>query len=381
MATSMAATIAASLPAPQAASAPAAPIHEPIPASMSRLIDFETEISLNLVRLEGLVVSKIIKHSSESHSSVHGLLLGLDLDGVLEVTNSFPLPHSTGEDDEKSSKITSRYQTSMLRALKEVRADDSVVGFYQSTTMGAFFNQTLVDTQAIHQEKLRHGGIVVVHDVSQCNRGNASFRAFKVSKEFLEAYHKTPFSAKSMISYKLTFTSIMQEVPLKIRTSPLLGAFISTLSERRPTSLTQPLPSDVYHASLSPLYSTLHLGNPTLTKNLEHVVEAIDNYKTEEGNLAYHVRQITREKARAEAHVAKRREENANRVAQGLAPLPEEDVSRLFKIPREPSRLESMLLLGQVDAYAKTLEGTSGLSLVKMYAARAGTDANREVFQ
>jgi hypothetical protein len=51
----------------------------------------------------------------------------------------------------------------MLRALKEVRADDSVVGFYQSTTMGAFFNQTLVDTQAIHQEKLRHGGIVVVH--------------------------------------------------------------------------------------------------------------------------------------------------------------------------------------------------------------------------
>ena len=56
-----------------------------------------------------------------------------------------------------------RYQNSMLRALKEVRADDSVVGFYQSTTMGAFFNQTLVDTQAIHQEKLRHGGIVVVH--------------------------------------------------------------------------------------------------------------------------------------------------------------------------------------------------------------------------
>ena len=59
--------------------------------------------------------------------------------------------------------LAGRYQTAMLRALKEVRADDSVVGFYQSTTMGAFFSQTLVDTQAIHQEKLRHGGIVVVH--------------------------------------------------------------------------------------------------------------------------------------------------------------------------------------------------------------------------
>ncbi len=46
----------------------------------------------------------------------------------------------------------------MLRSLKEVQADDSVIGFYQATTLGAFFNQTLVDTQAIHQDKLRHGG-------------------------------------------------------------------------------------------------------------------------------------------------------------------------------------------------------------------------------
>jgi translation initiation factor 3 subunit H len=107
------------------------------------------------------------------------------------VTNSFPLPHSSGDDDEKSSKTTSmsyliainrlytpvlagRYQTAMLRALKEVRADDSVVGFYQSTTMGAFFSQTLVDTQAVHQEKLRHGGVVVVHGIASffCRRRN-----------------------------------------------------------------------------------------------------------------------------------------------------------------------------------------------------------------
>lgn len=56
-----------------------------------------------------------------------------------------------------------RHQASMLRSLKEVQGDDSVVGFYQATTLGSFLNQTLVDTQAIHQEKLRHGGIVIVH--------------------------------------------------------------------------------------------------------------------------------------------------------------------------------------------------------------------------
>jgi translation initiation factor 3 subunit H len=56
----------------------------------------------------------------------------------------------------------------MLRSLKEVQGDDSVVGFYQATTLGAFLNQNLVETQSIHQEKLRHGGVVIVHGTSSC---------------------------------------------------------------------------------------------------------------------------------------------------------------------------------------------------------------------
>ena len=61
------------------------------------------------------------------------------------------------------AKLAARYQASMLRSLKEVRSDDSVVGFYQATTSGAFFQQSIVDAQAIHQEKLRQGGVVIVH--------------------------------------------------------------------------------------------------------------------------------------------------------------------------------------------------------------------------
>ena len=133
-----------------------------------------------------------MKHSRESQgANAHGLLLGLDLDGTLEVSNSFPLPHHINEDDDKSVKgvgesikhqhhdpqsewllsplfcvfvgSLAKYQASMLRSLKEVQADDSVVGFYQATTLGSFFSQSLVETQAIHQDRLRHGGVVVVH--------------------------------------------------------------------------------------------------------------------------------------------------------------------------------------------------------------------------
>jgi len=259
----------------------------------------------------------------------------------------------------------------MLRSLKEVQADDSVVGFYQATSLGAFFNQTLLDTQAIHQDKLRHGGIVVVHDLSPTARGNATFRAFRLCSSFLDAYKKGNFSAASIINHRLTFSSILEEVPLKIRTSPLLSSFLTSLTTPAPTPLLDASPALAMTSALPPSFSALDLGTSELGRNLEAIIEAIEAYRTEEGNLAYLSRQIAREKARADSYVAKRKEENAARVAQGLAPLPEEDIARLFKIPAEPNRLESMLLLGQIDSYAKSLEGSASTGLVKMYAAKA----------
>ncbi|KAG6819449.1 hypothetical protein H0H93_011798 [Arthromyces matolae] len=320
----MAAALAASLPATSAAPVSAAPTYEAIPASMSKVIDIEADIPLTCVQLDGMVVAKIQKHALESSSIAHGLLLGLDLDGTLEISNSFALPQSGSEDDDRSSKSAARYQASMLRSLKEVQSDDSVVGFYQATTLGAFFNQTLVDTQAIHQDKLRHGGIVIVHE----------------------------------------------EVPLKVRTNALLSSFLETVAS--PDETIENSSGEPWAGSaLPPSFRTLNFGTG-LTKNLEQIVEAIDSYRTEEGNLAYMSRHIAREKLKAETYVAKRKEENGVRVSQGLAPLPEEDVSRLFKIPPEPSRLDSLLLLGQIDSYGKSLERGASSELVKMYAAKAG---------
>jgi translation initiation factor 3 subunit H len=128
---------------------------------------------------------------------------------------------------------------------------------------------------------------------------------------------------------------------------------------------------EAYQTGVTPSYTALDLETAGMTRNLEQIVEAIDSYRTEEGNVSYLIRQIARERAKADSYVAKRKEENQTRIAQGLAPLPEEDVTRLFKIPTEPSRLESTLLLGQIDAYGKSLGDTSSSSLVKMYAARA----------
>jgi translation initiation factor 3 subunit H len=116
------------------------------------------------------------------------------------------LPHHAGDDAEKASKAigqseclflaepdlnvsTARHQGAMLRSLKEVQADDSVVGFYQATTLGAFFNQSLLETQAIHQEKLRHGGIVIVHGPYL---GTSALNDAQTLQTFLKPQEATP---------------------------------------------------------------------------------------------------------------------------------------------------------------------------------------------
>ena len=151
---------------------------------------------------------------------------------------------------------------------------------------------------------------------------------------------------------------------MTVRTSPLLSAFLGSLSSQT-TEASSPTP-------LAPSFA--HLDGPTpasITKTMDSLLDTLETHRTEENNVAFHARQIAREKLRAEQYIQRRKEENAGRVAQGLAPLPEEDVSRLFKIPAEPSRLETTLLLGQVDAYAKNLETASAAAIVSLYASQA----------
>jgi translation initiation factor 3 subunit H len=105
----------------------------------------------------------------------------------------------------------------MLRQLNEVQGDDSVVGFYQACTLGGFLRQSLIEQQALHQEKLRHGGIVVVHgeynrslpqwqkliirdtDVSGASRGVASLKAFRLSAAFRRAHKSKKFDTPRFV--------------------------------------------------------------------------------------------------------------------------------------------------------------------------------------
>jgi len=80
---------------------------------------------------------------------------------------------------------------------------------------------------------------------------------------------------------------------------------------------------------------------------------------------------LAREQAKITQWQQKRKAENAQRVITKQAPLPEDEWQRLFKLPQEPSRLETLLNSRQVEQYARQVDGFTANVTTKIFAMRS----------
>ena len=160
------------------------------------------------------VVMKIVKHCSASFpTAATGSLVGMDNDGLLEVTNTFPFPTAdlSGLDSAPGShqsndasslaaaapraKANIVYQNDMIRHLKEVNVDANNVGWYTSAAMGNFVNIGFIENQ-YHYQRENDKAIALVHDVSRSSQGALSLRAFRLTPNFVNAYKEGKFTTE-----------------------------------------------------------------------------------------------------------------------------------------------------------------------------------------
>lgn len=177
---------------------------------------------------------------------------------------------------------------------------------------------------------------------------------------------------------KLTYNDILVELPIIVRNSHLLTSFLHQMpneiakSELEiPASLAElnAKPRDI---PLYPNFDALDLSiDPYLEKTCDQLLESIETHYTELNNYQYYQRQVTREQAKITAWKTKRTAENSLRAQQKLAPLPEDEWERLFKMPTEPSRLEGMLNARQVDQYSRQVDGFTASVTGKMFAVKS----------
>ncbi|EPS36722.1 hypothetical protein H072_9730 [Dactylellina haptotyla CBS 200.50] len=348
-----------------------------------------SEIStIKSVRVDALVAMRIVKHATGAYpTTVYGSLLGMEVDGVLQITNAFPFPTST-DDDSSSSALTPKnkgvmwYENEMIKCLREVNVDANNVGWYQSSTLGNFINSNFIENQAHYQSKINERTIALVYDSMRGAQGGMALKAYRLTPQFVVAYKENKFTSDNLQKHGLTYKDILQELPLTLYNSHLATSLLHQLSIPQPapavlpvsiSSLTNPPTYPQLSQPLSTNFNALDLTiDPVLEKSCDLLLEAIDGHNTEANNAAYYQRSLAREQTKISNWQQKRKAENAVRVAQKLAPLPEDDWQKIFKLPQEPSRLDALLISRQVEQYARQVDGLTATSSAKLFALNGG---------
>lgn len=127
----------------------------------------------------------------------------------------------------------------------------------------------------------------------------------------------------------------------------------------------------ITHDDLAPNFDKLNLNiDPFLQQTCDNLLDSIETHHVESNNFSYYSRALGREQQKIQQWQAKRKAENAARAISKQPPLPEDEWQKLFKLPTEPSRLESMLNSRQAEQYARQVDGFVAGTTGKMFAVR-----------
>lgn len=157
---------------------------------------------------------KVIKHcSTRFPTTATGSLVGMDVNGTLEITNSFAFPvvdlpadasyeqqqHYNSAAAAPRHKSNTAYQADMIRHLREVNIDANNVGWYTSANLGNFVNQNFIENQHYYQKELNEKTVALVHDVSRSAQGVLSLRAFRLTSQFMAAFKENKFTTEKCV--------------------------------------------------------------------------------------------------------------------------------------------------------------------------------------
>jgi len=105
-------------------------------------------------------------------------------------------------------------------------------------------------------------------------------------------------------------------------------------------------------------------ANPFLERNLDSLIEYMDDLVAEQNKYQYWQRTVQRQEAQKAAYNKKKKADEAGAVRREE---PAEDVSQMFKSIPQPSRLESLLITNQISNYCQQINQFASQGFSKLY--------------
>lgn len=214
----------------------------------------------------------------------------------------------------------------------------------------------LIARRYAHQAEIEES-VVLIFDPVQAERGSLSIQAFRLTDKFMKTFKGGDFSVSGLKRSGLTYETIFEQVEVILKTSHLGLAFIDQFQTK---------------SDDTQLFDRLDLStNHYLGKNIQLLMDCVDELSNETQKYTYYQRSLGRQQQQQQQYLTRRKLENAQRIQDGEEPLPDEDTSNnpLFKPIPAPSRLESLLVTGQMAQYCKQISQFSSQNFSKLFAA------------
>jgi len=184
------------------------------------------ESEIKRVEVDALVTLQIMKHCRQhAPERVTGMLLGLDVQDVLQVTHCFGYMQKGSDEYDRGQDDGEQYQIDMLRRLREVNVDSNTVGWYQTTHLGQFFSDTVIETMFQYQEQIPHS-ILLVYDPLQSAIGKCAFKAIQLSQDFMKKYTEWRRDSNRTALNDFSSGDMFVEIPISINSPVIVEAFL-----------------------------------------------------------------------------------------------------------------------------------------------------------
>ncbi|KAL0598712.1 eukaryotic translation initiation factor 3 subunit H isoform X2 [Macaca nemestrina] len=249
----------------------------------------------------------------------------------------------------------------MMRSLRHVNIDHLHVGWYQSTYYGSFVTRALLDSQFSYQHAIEES-VVLIYDPIKTAQGSLSLKAYRLTPKLMEVCKEKDFSPEALKKANITFEYMFEEVPIVIKNSHLINVLMWELEKKSAVA--------DKHELLS-LASSNHLG-----KNLQLLMDRVDEMSQDIVKYNTYMRNTSKQQQQKHQYQQRRQQENMQRQSRGEPPLPEEDLSKLFKPPQPPARMDSLLIAGQINTYCQNIKEFTAQNLGKLFMAQALQEYN-----
>ena len=317
------------------------------------------QVPVREVHIDGIAALKIMKHCNESlPTMVAGSLLGIDMDGILEVTYCYPFPApriQSEEDHEVMEEVDStEYQIEMMKMLRDVNMDNNCVGWYQSTFMGTIHTNDVVGYQYTYQssEDLSDNSVLIVYDPVRTKKGNLSMKAFRLSEEFMQL-------RRDKVNSFIKPGAILEEIPLRIKNSGFVSGYLRCLQDSHKAEL---------DCDFEPL--SMSAGETYLERHMELMSSWVDDLVQEQQKLQQYTKVLAKPRMEHIRWLTKRLQENEYRRESGEELLPVNlESSGLRPLPEAPPRTEPLLMIGQLDRYCAQVNSDSIATSKKLFLA------------